>query len=754
MPKTQNARKDVLAKVCGKAKYTGDIKLKDMVYATAVHSTLPCAQILAIDTTAAKNAPGVLAVFTAKDIPHLASQPQERPVLCKDIVRCVGDGIALVVAQSRAQAKNAAALVKATYKELPCVLTPQKALEENAPQVHEVGNTICQYVTVRGKAEDALKTAPHTLTQSYTTQRVQHVCLETEAAIANYKEETGQVTVYCPVNSPFVIRKVVADCLGFPLTDVVIKLAAIGGSFGGKNYDIAMAASRAALASFLLKKPCKIVLSREESIAEGTKRHPLSAKYTVGFNGQGLLLAAKIELLLDGGAYKSKTFPVTSRMAIEASGPYYIPNINTTSTSVYTNNVYSDALRGFGSPQVDFCSESIMDEIAHFLNKSPLEVRRLNMLREGGLSSTGQSMQNVSLAKCASAMEKAANLAQRQKDAAQYNKTHSQTKRGVGVAFLHRGESFGAAGQGVDSSCGMVSVQQDGSITVASSISDVGQGACAMLANLVHKALGVPHKNIHVPQVNTAYLTDAGPTVATRGTVFCGGAVLNAAQQIKEKLSIYAKKRLGTANVVFNAGRVTDAKNKDNYLPFSSLVQDVFAAGEHLNAIGHFAAPPLEYCKKTGVGSAYAAYVYGAVAADVTVDLGTGAVQVNHLFCVHDVGLALDKKEVEGQILGGASMGVGFALYEEVEMENGRVKNQNFENYIIPTALDMPQVYCGILEEPGTFGPFGAKGLGEPATCAVAPAIVNAIYNASLRRVRHLPASLEQVLLGKSLKKG
>lgn len=751
MPEKKNHRRDALAKVCGKAQYTADIKLPGMVHAVVVRSTVPSGEIVSVNTAAAEKSIGVLAVYTGRDVPHLANQPQERPVLCTDRVRYIGDGVALVVAESRAQARDAARLVAVEYRELPALLDAQRALDEDAPRVHEGGNKICTYRTKRGDAAAALQAAPHTLTRAYTTQRVQHVCLETEAALADYDAEAGEMNVYCPVNSPFVIRKVVADTLGFSLSDVRIRLAAIGGSFGGKNYDIAMASSRAAMASFLLRRPCRVCLTREESITEGTKRHPLHATYTVGFNGEGLLLAAKIDLLLDGGAYKSKTFPVTSRMAIEATGPYYIPHVNTTATSVFTNHVYADALRGFGSPQVDFCSESLMDEIAEYLGKDPMDVRRLNMLREGGLSSFGQVMRDVTLEKCVDALEKAANLGQRQGEADAFNKTHAHTKRGVGVALLHRGESFGAAGQGVDVASGLLAVQPDGSVIISSSIAEVGQGAATMLVNLVHEALGVPREKIRTGRVDTAYLTDAGPTVATRGTVFSGGAIVNAAAQIKEKLAGYAEARLGTRDVVFRDNKIVDADNQANSADFCTVVADAFAAADHLNALGYFTAPPLAYDKSCGVGEAYMSYVYGAVAADVTVDLRTGAVSVQELFAVHDVGHAFDREEVIGQILGGVSMGVGYALYEEVEMTKGRITNLNYENYIIPTVLDMPKVTCVVLEEPSPVGPLGAKGLGEPATCAVAPAIINAIHRACGRRVRHLPANLEQILLDKKL---
>lgn len=750
---TKNVRKDVLAKVTGKAIYTNDLVLPGMLFVKVVRSTVSNGRILSIDTEAAQNMPGVVRVFTGKDVPGIRHLPKERPVLCLERVRYIGDAVALVVAETRQQAEETAALVAVTYETLPAVLDPRHALDEDAPPVHEGGNLILHYKTKRGDAEEALANAPHILERDYSTPRVQHVCIETEAAVASYDPLTGETTVQCPVNSPFVIRKTVAETLGCAYADVRVMLTTIGASFGGKNYDIAMASSRVALVSYLLHRPCKIALSREESIEEGTKRHPIFAHYKVGFDEDGKLLGAHIRILLDAGAYTSKTFPVTSRMAIEATGPYYYPAVDTVASSVYTNNVYSDALRGFGSPQVDFCSESLMDEIAKVVGKDPLEVRRINMVREGSLSSVGQIMEDVTLERCLEAMEETVDVAARRERIAAYNASHRHLKKGLGFALLHRGESFGAAGQGIDTASGMVCIQQDGSIIISSSIAEVGQGGPSTMVNLVHEVLGVPHERIRIGRVDTAYMTDAGPTVATRGTVFSGNAVCHAAQQLRDKLITYAQKRLQTEQVVFEDETFYEKANTENKVAYLDVVRDVFANSDHLNALGYFKAPPLKYDKSCGVGDAYMSYVYGAAAAEVTVDLQTGLVSVDDYVAVHDVGHAFDMQEVKGQIIGGVSMGVGFALMEEVEMRDGKITNLNFENYLIPTALDMPKVTPVVLEVPGPYGPLGAKGLGEPATCNVAPAIINAVADACGKRVRDLPASLEQIVLGKNIKK-
>lgn len=754
MSETRNNRKDVLGKVTGKAVYANDLTLPGMVFCKVVRSTVSNGRIVSIDSAAAERMPGVIRVFTGRDVPGLRHLPKERPVVCLERVRYIGDAVALVAAETKSQAEAAAELVKVEYETYPAVLDARRALDEGAPMVHETGNLILHYKTRRGDVEPVFQQAPHVLERDYTTPRVQHMCLETEAAVASYDPATGETTVQCPVNSPFVIRKTVAETLGCPYSDVRVMLTTIGASFGGKNYDIAMASSRAAMVSYLLGRPCKVWLNREESVTEGTKRHPLFAHYKVAFDGEGKLLAAHIRLLLDAGAYTSKTFPVTSRMAIEATGPYYYPAVDTVATSVYTNNVYSDALRGFGSPQVDFCSESLMDEIAEIVGLDPMEVRRRNMVREGGLSSVGQTMRDVTLPQCLEALEQAVEADGAKQRVAAFNESHKHLKKGLGFALLHRGESFGAAGQGIDTASGMVCIQQDGSVIVSSSIAEVGQGGPSTMVNLVHEVLGVSRDRIRIGRVDTAYLTDAGPTVATRGTVFSGNAVCRAAEQLREKLTGYAEKRLHTRDVVFEDETIYEKGNRGNAAAFSDVVRDVFNNCDHLNALGYFKAPPLDYDKSCGVGEAYMSYVYGAAAAEVTVDTQTGFVSADKYWAVHDVGHAFDMEEVKGQILGGVSMGVGYALMEEVEMGDGEIRNLNYESYLIPTALDMPEVTPIALEIPGPCGPLGAKGLGEPATCNVAPAIINAINDACGRRVRDLPANLERVAIGKKLQKG
>jgi CO/xanthine dehydrogenase Mo-binding subunit len=333
-----------------------------------------------------------------------------------------------------------------------------------------------------------------------------------------------------------------------------------------------------------------------------------------------------------------------------------------------------------------------MDEIAEYLCLDPIAVRRLNMLEDGKMSSFGEVMCDVTLEYCLAELEKAANLKKRKAEAEAFNQTSSDIKKGVGIALLHRGESFGAAGQGIDTANGMLSIQSDGSAIINSSIADVGQGGAMAMASIVHETLGIPRERIRVSRVDTAYVTDAGPTVASRGTVFSGNAVYRAAQSIRDKMAGYAKKRLNADEVLFQNDTIVDANDPNNSVAFTTVVKDVFGACDHLNALGFFTNPPLVYDRSVGVGRAYMSYVYGACAACVSVDTRTGETSVDDFFAVHDVGHAFDREEVVGQIGGGVSMGVGYALLEEVEVSHGKIKNLNLENYLLPTVLDMPRL--------------------------------------------------------------
>lgn len=736
---------DVLAKVTGRAKYSDDLKFERMLHVKVVRSPHPHARILGINSQKALEIPGVVAVYTAKDIPGIPGQPKERPVLAPEVVRYAGDGVALVAAETEQAAIAGAAAVEVLYQELPAVFDPEEALQPGAPVLHADSNLVCHHKVRKGDVKQGFREADIVLERELSTHRVQHVAIEPEAAVALPTLEG--VTVYCPSKSPFNVRRVVAETLGITQSQVRLIQPAIGGSFGGKDYDMSVMASRAALAAKLSGRPCKMVYSREESIIEGTKRQPYKMKYKVGAKKDGRLTAMEITIIGDAGAYLSKSAMIAWRSAVEAAGPYVVPHVKTDVICAYTNNVYSDALRGFGSPQVDFASETVMDVLADELGLDPLELRRLNGLKSGSVSATGQVMEAVSLHECLDKLEEALDWKKRRVEIKEENKGTGKVK-GLGLACIHRGESLGAGGEGIDTAGVTVQVQRDGSVTLYSGLSEVGQGGHTMLARVVSEILGINPQRIVVSPVDTAYVPDSGPTVASRGTVLAGNAARLAAEEVKGKLAGIAAKALGVEpeELTFADEKVFVRNDPAKMLPYEKVVALCYAKSQNAYGHGWWSAPELWWDHDKGCGKPYFSYTYGACGAEVEIDLATGKVDVLKFVAVHDVGNAMNREEVKGQIGGGVAMGIGFALMEDVKLRQGVIENTNLDEYLIPTSLDIHDIVPVIVEHPGLHGPLGARGLGEPATSIVAPAILNAIAHALGRRIYHLPADLEKVM--------
>jgi len=740
-------RADVFAKVTGRAKYANDLHYEGMLYLKVIRSPHPHARITRIVPIRAERYPGVVRVITAGDIPGIIAQPKEKPVLAADLVRYAGEGVALVASESREIAEEAAKLVEVEYEVLPAVFSPEEALDENAPKIYEEGNILYHFEVNKGDIAEGFKQADYIFEREYNTQRVQHVAVEPEAAVA--VPGVDELTVYVPTNDPFNARRVITEALGVDATGVKVVLPAIGGSFGGKSYDSWVLGARAALAASITGRPCKLVYTREESIIEGTKRHPYKMKYKVGVNSAGMLTAMEIDITGDGGAYKSKSYPVASRSAVEATGPYVVPNVKTNIVMAYTNNVYSDALRGFGSPQVAFSSELIIDEIAKELKLDPVEFRKRNALKENSVSGAGQLMTEVSLGECLDRVTSAIDWENRKVWIAEERKNRGNKKvRGLGIALLHRGEAFGACGQGLDAAAVSMHVQKDGSIVILTSMSEVGNGCHNMLRKVVSDTLGLRTDKIRVHTVDTSCVPDSGPTVATRGTVIIGNAVKAAAEEVKSKLVKLAAEKLAVSEdkIILRNECAYPFDNAGNKLCYFDLIREIYARGDHGYAQGWYVVNGLKWDREKGRGEAYLSYAYGACAAEVEVDLETGQVFVEKFFAAHDVGHAFGREEVKGQINGGIAMGTGYALFEEVEMKCGIIRNTNYNKYLIPTALDMPDTIPIVVEHPSRTGPYGARGLGEPVVCGIAPAIINAVADATGFYVRDIPASLEKIL--------
>ena len=745
-------RVDALGKVTGRAKFAADYNAGHQLFGKVLRSKYPHARILGMDTTKAKRLEGVEAVLSAQDIPGekvIGIVVKNQAILAADKVRYLGDGVALVAARTKEIAEAAVRLINVEYEPLPVVSDPEAALEAGAPKIHGADNVFVHHKVRKGDVAAGFAQADFILERRFRTPCIEHSYLEPEAALAEPAEHGG-VVVTGSVQNLFSTRRSVAAALKLDLNRVEIVQATLGGSFGGKDEVMTAMCCRAALLALATGRPVKMVNSREESMLESYKRHPYVLDYKWGAKNDGSITAMEIKCIADGGAYASISPFVTWRSVVQATGPYYCENVKTDVFAVYTNNNYTGAMRGFGSPQVNFAIESMMDELGERVGKDPLEIRVQNGFRDGAVTATQQQLTHkVSLTEV---LTKAAEAADFQAKWKQYRTAPAAPKkRGIGLACSYRGVSLGA--EGVDAAGAIVSVQTDGSVIVSSGITDMGQGAQTQMSQIAAEVLGVSMDRIRFLNTNTNRVPDSGPTVASRGTIMGGSAAKKAAENVRATLlgvgAEMVKAALDECDLADN--HLVEKRSGKHLASFAEVAAECFRRGKPMHALGWHKAPPTSWHDEEGKGEAYFTFVYGANVAEVEVDTETGKVDVLAFVSCHDVGKAINRNTVLGQFYGGVAMGLGYGLLEEFDYEEAVPRQLNFDEYLIPTAMDVPPVTGIIVENADTAGPFGAKSVGEPTNEIAAPAIVNAICNATGKRIREIPATLERVLLGHKL---
>lgn len=745
-------RVDAWGKVTGRTLYAEDHNRPNQLWGAVLRAEHPHARIEKIDISKATELPWVKAILTHEDIPGNVCFGQinaHQRVLADDKVRYLGDGVVLACATSRETALDALKKVKIDYEPLPTISDPVEALKPEATLVHEGGNEIIHHKVRKGNIEAGFADADTVIERTYNTQFIEHAYIEPEAVLAE-PDSHGGVKVIGSIQNLYSTRTAMASVLNLPLSKVKVLQAPLGGSFGGKDQVMTVMCCRAALLALTTGLPVKMVNTREESFLESYKRHSYVMNYKVGAKQDGRLTAMKIDVIADGGAYSAMTPFVTWRSVVQATGPYQVPHVHTDVRAAYTNNTYTSAMRGFGSPQVNFAVESLMDELADELGMDPLRLRLMNVLQKDSVTATGQKLTGI--VSIGEALEKAAVESKWEEKRKEFAGDRSNIKRGIGLACSYRGVSLGA--EGVDQAATIVSVQKDGSVIVSSGIVDMGQGAATQMCVIAAKVLGIGLNRVVFLDANTSRAPDSGPTVASRGTIMGGGAARLAALEVKDKLlSVVAEEmQISPIELEIVDGVIRPKKcGNSKSISFGEAAQLAFDRGQHLMGIGWYRAPHTDWNDETGQGTAYFTYVYGANIAEVSVDTDTGEVTVHRVVSSHDVGKAIYKPGVEGQIYGGVAMGMGYGLLESYPHKQSVPEVSNFDEYLIPTSMDMPEVTPIIIEHPDPTGPFGAKSIGEPATEIAAPAIINAIANATGKRIRELPANLEAVLLGRHL---
>jgi CO/xanthine dehydrogenase Mo-binding subunit len=682
--------------------------------------------------------PGCLAVLTARDIPgrnRFGIIIKDQQMLAEEKVRCVGEAIALVAAESREAAEHAVQAVRVTYEDLPAVFDPEEALRPAAPLIHEKGNLLGRRVVTRGNVDAGFKASDVVVERVYTTPHVEHTYLEPDAGLA-YVDEAGILVIHASTQNPHYDQKDVADLLGLEENRVRIVQDATGGGFGSK-LDLNVQ-GYVGLVAWLLKRPARMVYTREEAYLCTAKRHPLKIFYKSGATRDGRLLAAQIRIIGDTGAYASYGPAVFSRTPIHATGPYEVPNVHAEAIFAYTNNPMAGAMRGFGVPQIAFAHESQMDLLAKEIGISPLEIRLRNCYRVGSLTPTGQELKasvgiRATLEAVAPHYEQA--LHERDEKAAPF------VRRGVGLASM----MYGVGNTGMrNPSTAQIELDPNGQVTLFTGAADIGQGSSTVLAQIAAEELGLEADDISLVAADTHLTTSAGATSASRQVYISGNAVLEAAKKLKEVLLTEASQMLKVDpdSLVLDRGKVRSRSDSQKAASFEEVARRGHRLGLPLKWQGFFDPDTTTLDPETGQGVPYATYAFASHVALVEVDVLTGEVRVLRVAAAHDVGKAINPRNVNGQIFGGVAMGIGFALMEEFMPG----KTVSMKDYHIPSLADMPEVIPIIIEDPEPTGPYGAKGVGEPALIPTAPAVLNAVADALGARIYDLPASLERVL--------
>lgn len=740
-------RVDAAPKLRGEPVYMTDRRFEHACHGRVLRARHPHARIRSIDTSRAAALPGVLCVLTWKDVPGLNGFGiviPDQPVFCREKVRMRGDAVAAVAAETPEIAAQALDLIEVDYEELPVVDDPLTAMLPGAPAVHDSGNIHLRTVVRRGDVEEAFARAAAVADHVYLTPRQAHIALETEGGWAQLLPD-GTLMLWVPAQAAYRDQLQLARILGWPPERIREISSPAGGAFGSKD-ELTVQHHLALLALHTGGRPVKLHLSREESMVAGIKRHPFVVRMRTAAAADGTLLANQAWVVADTGAYATLGGPVLNLAIEHAGGPYRFPAVDYQGFCVYTNNGIAGAMRGFGVPQVALALESNLDEIARSLGLDPVEIRRRNAIRQGERVSIGHRMATaVGTHACLDAIE--AGSVWRGREALKAAPSAPWKRRGVGIAACMQGLGLG---KGIpDYGAAVVELLPGGRVRVGISIQEIGTGNQTAFAQFAAEALGCTVDDVEVVQGDTGYSADSGTVTATRSVYTGGRAILMAAEQLRQTLKQAGASLLGCPAdaVECSGGRVVPAGGAGGPggVSFAECYEEARRLGLGVVARSHFAWPESEDAIPGAFGLPHHVYGFGAQAALVEVDTLTGEVQVLQVDSAVDVGRPINPQGVEGQSEGGVVQGMGLALMEETIIEKGEMKNPNLATYIVPSTKDAPEVRTLAVEVPEETGPLGAKGMGEVPLVPAAPAIFNAICDATGARLVRAPATPERV---------
>ncbi len=756
---TSALRKEGIPKLLGQARYIDDLTRDNILYGATVRSTIPRGTIKAIHFDSSLDW-SEFSIVTAADIPgknHIQMISADQPCLAATHVNHCDEAILLLAHPDKLALPAAVAAIRIDYEILPAVFTIEESeqgdpviwqmepqaipltadeqktegkLNEGRPTPHRP-NLVKHFHLEKGDVDSAFLTAHKIIEGEYRTGAQEHLYIENNGMIAEYSEDSG-ITIHGSMQCPFYVHKSLVAVFNLPPEKVRVIQVETGGAFGGKEDYPSILAAHAGLLAMKSGRPVKMVYDRMEDLAATTKRHPSRTRHRTAIDQDGKLLAMEIDLATDAGAYATLSSTVLSRATLHATGPYTCPNIRIRSHAWATNTVPYGAFRGFGAPQSIFAIERHMDQVALAANLSPIEIRRRNFLHDGDSTATEQVMVEPVI------LDHLLNRALQESDyhakAARFAQTnlHTPRKLGIGISAFFHGSGFTGSGERYLNSLATLDVPPGQTVRVLVSSTEFGQGTNTILAQVAADSLALPYDSFSIVQPDTSIVPNSGPTVASRTSMVVGHLIERASKQLLAQLQ------------------------QSFDLPPHHSREEFFAACDRLRAThgkvessARYLAPPnIFWDDQHYRGEAYPAFAWAVYVAEVAVDLRTYTAEVTNFHTVQEVGTVLNPTLAAGQIEGGVAQGIGYALYEKVILRNGHMANNQMTNYIMPTAQDIPPIHVSFEQIPFPHGAFGAKGIGELPHDGPAPAILNAIQNATGLSFTSIPLLPEDIYIG------
>lgn len=727
-------RKEGTDKVTGRACYVDDLTFPEMLHGVTVRSPIARGRIRNIEF-----GDGIpwheFTIVTARDIPGancVALILEDQPYLASDTINHPEEPILLLAHKDKYLLEEARRAITFEIEPLPAIFTIEDSLNRKE-LIWGENNTFKSFLIEKGDVDAAWAQADLIVEGEYETGAQEQLYIEPNGMIA-IANPTDGVTVWGSMQCPYYVHKALIKLFDLPPEKIRVVQAATGGGFGGKEEYPSMIAGHAALLAWKAGKPVKLIYDRAEDMVATTKRHPSKTRIRTAVGKDGKLLATEIDFTIDGGAYATLSSVVLSRGTIHAAGPYNWPNVRVRSRAVATNHPPHGAFRGFGAPQSIFAMERHLNKVARAVGLSPEELRRRNFLKEGETTSTGQVIrEKIDLSSLLDRALKLSDYHAKKKRFAEFNATSTTEKKGIGFATFMHGAGFTGSGEVYLSSVVGVEVTKTGKVCVLTSNTEIGQGTYTIFSQIAADALGIDFNQIEIAQPDTANVPNSGPTVASRTTMIVGKLVESAA--------------LGLKQTLIKSGLLGESYAADE---FAAACRAYIATHGELKSFSKYEPPPgVHWDDEKYQGEAYGTYAWAVYVAEVTVDLTTYETRVDDFVALQEVGKVINPVLAAGQIEGGVAQAIGYALYENVVWQDGRMINNQMTNYIMPTSADLPPIRVYFEELPYAYGPSGAKGIGELPMDGPAPAILNAIEDAigqPLNQIPLIPETLMQVM--------